>query len=190
MIMLSDELSKLRELHDAGELSDEEYSAAKAQLLKQPHSLQQSNRPDRDELGGMTPSTYATVLHLSHYGGLILPFAGFIIPIGMWLYAKDRNEFIDQHGRSSANFMISCFIYSVIYSVVMGVIYSVVIGSWYVAGILGSSFQPPPFAFPAFLFFLIPVIPFWMICVLLPIFAANAALKGQAYRYPLTLKIF
>ena len=104
--MLADELSKLRELHDAGELSDEEYSAAKAQLLKQPKALMQPKRPDSDGLGGMTPSTYATVLHLSHYGGLMLPFAGFVIPIGMWLYAKTGTATISVAGDNSKTLVL------------------------------------------------------------------------------------
>lgn len=179
--MLADELSKLRDLHDAGELSDEEYSAAKAQLLKQPKALIQSHRPDSNGLGGMTPSTYATVLHLSHYGGLMLPFAGFVIPIGMWLYAKDQNEFIDQHGRSLANFIVSYFIYSM----VVGLLYFAAIAGWFF-----YSFSSVPFFFSPFLFLLVPGIPFFIIWAIFPIFGAIAASKGQSYRYPLTLNLF
>jgi uncharacterized protein len=178
--MLADELSKLRELHDAGELSDDEYRAAKAQLLKQPKALMQPRHPDSNGLGGMTPSTYATVLHLSHYGGLMLPFAGFIIPIGMWLYAKDQNEFIDQHGRSSANFIVSYFIYSM----VIGALYFAAIAGW-----LFLQFSVPFFVSPFFLLF-IPGIPFFIIWAIFPIFGAIAASKGQPYRYPLTFNLF
>ncbi len=178
--MLADELSKLRELHDAGELSDEEYSAAKAQLLKQPKALTQLRRPDSNGLGGMTPSTYATILHLSHYGGLMLPFAGFVIPIGMWLYAREQNEFIDQHGRSSANFIVSYFIYSM----VLGILCFAAIAGW-----LSLQFSVPFFISPFFLFF-IPGIPFFIIWAIFPIFGAIAASKGQPYRYPLTLNLF
>ena len=83
--MLSDELAKLRVLHQQGELSDDEYTAAKAQLLNHPKALVAKDHPDIDDLGGMTPNTYAILLHLAHYAGYMVPFGGFIVPIGMWL---------------------------------------------------------------------------------------------------------
>ena len=56
--MLSDELAKLRNLHQQGELSDEEYTAAKAQLLNHPKALVAKDHPIVDYLYGMTPNTY------------------------------------------------------------------------------------------------------------------------------------
>ena len=178
--MLSDELAKLRVLHQQGELSDEEYTAAKAQLLNHPKALAAKDHPIVDDLYGMTPNTYAMTLHLAHYAGYIVPFAGFIVPIGMWLYAKDRNEFINEHGRSSANFIVSYSIYSTAwlmfcFAILQGVF----------IGYLSTSQ-----AFSSLFFLFIPTVLLGLIWVILPIFAAIAASKGQYYRYPFAFNLF
>ena len=177
--MLSDELAKLRDLHQQGELSDEEYTAAKAQLLNHPKALAAKDHPIVDYLYGMTPNTYAMILHLAHYAGYMVPFAGFIVPIGMWLYAKDRNEFIQEHGRSSANFIVSYFIYSIIWLAICLLL----------QGLFLNSLSMPRL-FSSFLFLFIPIVTLGLIWAILPIFAAIAASKGQHYRYPFALNLF
>ena len=178
--MLSDELAKLCDLHQLGELSDEEYTAAKAQLLNHPKALAAKDHPIVDYLYGMTPNTYAMTLHLAHYAGYMVPFAGFIVPIGMWLYAKDRNEFIQEHGRSSANFIVSYLIYSIIWLAICFLI---------LQGLFLNYFSMPRL-FSSFLFLFIPLVPLGLIWAILPIFAAIAASKGQHYRYPFALNLF
>ena len=178
--MLSDELAKLRVLHQQGELSDDEYTAAKARLLNQPKSLVAKDHPDIDDLGGMTPNTYAILLHLAHYAGYVVPFGGFIVPIGMWLYAKNRNEFIDEHGRSSANFIVSYSIYSTVWLVFCFAIFQGVFIRYL------STSQ----VFSALFFLFIPTVLLGLIWAILPIFAAIAASKGQYYRYPFAFKLF
>lgn len=182
--MLSDELAKLQALHQAGALSDHEYTAAKAQLLRQPQSQFQPDHPDRETLGGMTPNTYAMVLHLSHYAGYLVPFAGFIIPIGMWLYAKDQNNFIHEQGRSSANFILSYFIYYSVYGLIAIFFYFLIIQRF----IFHHSSEP--FLFPWLFILFIPMIPLIILDVISPIFGAIAASQGNSFRYPLTLTIF
>jgi uncharacterized protein len=159
--MLSEELGKLRELHDEGALSDEEYNAAKARLLGQSSFITESDNEKSSELLGMTPSTYAMVMHLSQYAAYVVPFAGLVIPIGLWLYAKDNNEFVNEHGRDLTNFMISCFIYGFV-----GFILCFVLVGFVLLSVLG------------------------LIILILPIVGAIAASKGESYRYPLTIKFF
>ncbi len=159
--MLSEELGKLRELHDEGALSDEEYNAAKARLLGQSSFITESDNEKSSELLGMTPSTYAMVMHLSQYAAYVVPFAGVIIPIGMWLYARDNNEFVNEHGRDLMNFLISCVIYGFV-----GFILCFVLIGFVLLAVLG------------------------LIILILPIFGAIAASKGESYRYPLTIKFF
>jgi uncharacterized Tic20 family protein len=177
--MLSDELAKLRDLHQQGELSDEEYTAAKAQLLNHPEALAAKDHPIVDYLYGMTPNTYAMTLHLAHYAGYMVPFAGFIVPIGMWLYAKDRNEFIHEHGRSSVNFIVSYFIYNIIWLAICLLL----------QGLFLNSLSMPRL-FSSFVFLFIPIVTLGLIWAILPIFAAIAASKGQYYRYPFSFKLF
>ncbi len=159
--MLSEELGKLRELHDEGALSDEEYEAAKARLLGQSSFITSSDHDKSSELLGMTPSTYAMAMHLSQYAAYVVPIAGVIVPIAMWLYARDHDEFVNEHGRDLMNFLISYAIYVV------------------VAFIL---------CFVAIGFVLLPIL--GLLGLILPIFGAIAASKGQSYRYPFTLKLF
>ena len=107
----------------------------------------------------------------------MVPFAGFIVPIGMWLYAKDRNEFIHEHGRSSANFIVSYFIYSIIWLAICLLL---------LQGLFLNSLSMPRL-FSSFLFLFIPIVTLGLI---LAIFAAIAASKGQHYRYPFALNLF
>jgi uncharacterized protein len=159
--MLSEELGKLKELHDEGALSDEEYEAAKARLLGQSSFITSSSHGKSSELLGMTPSTYAMAMHLSQYAAYILPLAGVIVPIAMWLYARDSDEFVNEHGRDLMIFLVSYAIYVV------------------VAFIL---------CFVAIGFVLLPIL--GLMGLILPIFGAIAASKGESYRYPMTLKLF
>jgi hypothetical protein len=159
--MLSEELGKLKELHDEGAISDTEYAAAKDRLLNKSNALASRDHPNTKDLFGMTPSTYATVMHLSQYATYIIPVAGGIIPIGMWLYGRDQNEFVNEHGQGLMNFLVSYFIYGII----AGILCFVVIG-----------------------FILLPIL--LLVTLILPIFGAIAASKSQNYRYPLTIKFF
>ena len=160
--MLSEELSKLKELHDEGAISDTEYAAAKDRLLNKSNALASPDHPNTKDLLGMTPSTYAMVMHLSQYATYIVPVAGGLIPIAMWVYGRDQNEFVNEHGQDLMNFFIS---YYVIYVTVAVVLCFVAIG-----------------------LILLPIL--ILTTLILPIFGAIAASKSQNYRYPLTIKFF
>ncbi len=159
--MLPEELDKLKALHDEGALSDTEYSAAKDRLLNKSNALASFDHPNTNDLLGMTPSTYATVMHLSQYATYLIPLAGGIIPIGMWLYGRDQNEFVNEHGKNLMNFLVSYFIYGTI----AGILCFVVVG-----------------------FVLLPIL--LLVTLILPIFGAIAASKSKSYQYPLTIKFF
>lgn len=79
----------------------------------------------------------------------------------VWLYARDQNEFVNEHGQDLINFIISCFVYGIIF----GILCFIGIG------------------------FILLVILF-LIALICPIFGAIAASKSQNYRYPLTIKFF
>ena len=48
------------------------------------------------------------------YLGYIIPFAGFIAPLVMWLIKKDESAYIDAHGKVVFNWIISAFIWGII----------------------------------------------------------------------------
>ncbi|WP_258807382.1 DUF4870 domain-containing protein [Pseudidiomarina sp. CB1] len=64
--------------------------------------------PSKDE------RTFAMLLHLSQFLGYIIPFAGFIAPLVMWLIKKDESAYIDAHGKVVFNWIISAFIWGII----------------------------------------------------------------------------
>ena len=57
---------------------------------------------------------YAMFLHLSSLAGYLVPYAGLIVPVALWLAKKDESPGIDQHGRAVVNATISYLIYSTV----------------------------------------------------------------------------
>lgn len=66
---------------------------------------------------GMPLKTYCMLIHLSQLSSIVIPGLGFIMPIIMWVANKDKHERIDQHGKATINWIISCVIYSFICTV-------------------------------------------------------------------------
>lgn len=55
--------------------------------------------------------TYAMLLHLSQFTGYLIPFAGLLVPLVMWLMKKDTNPYIDAHGKVVFNWILSALIW-------------------------------------------------------------------------------
>jgi uncharacterized Tic20 family protein len=102
----------------------------------------------------------AVAAHLSTFAGLIVPFGSVIGPLAVWLTRRDRDPFIDDAGREALNFGISIAIYGVV----------ALVGALMLVGI------------PV----LIAGVVAWVVLASL---AAVKASQGQAYRYPLTLRL-
>jgi len=79
---------------------------------------------NREEYWGMPLNTYCMLIHLSQLSSIVIPGLGFILPIVMWATNKDKNVAIDNHGKTTVNWLISLFIYSI----VCGVLVFLVIG--------------------------------------------------------------
>ncbi len=103
--------------------------------------------------------TYATFVHLSWLGGLMigLPAAG---PLVMWLIKKNDSPFVDDHGREATNFQISMLIYFV------GALLLSMVG-------IGIP--------------LVPVI--WVFTVIASIIGAVNAHRGRYFRYPVCIRL-
>ena len=104
--------------------------------------------------------TTAMAAHLSTFAGLIVPFGSVIGPLAVWLTRRDRDPFIDQAGREALNFGISIAIYGAV----------LLVAALLLVGIP----------------FLIIGVVAWVVLASL---AAVKASQGQAYRYPLTLRL-
>ena len=104
--------------------------------------------------------TTAVAAHLSTFAGLIVPFGSVIGPLAVWLTRRDRDPFIDQAGREALNFGITIAIYGSLVLVAALMLIGIPV---LIAGVVA-----------------------WVVLASL---AAVKASQGQAYRYPLTLRL-
>ena len=102
----------------------------------------------------------AVLLHLSSFAGILVPYAGFVAPIIIWLVYKE-SDFVNRQGFIFFNGLISY----TIYGIVSGVLCLILIG------------------FP--LLFAVFILAIWG-----PIRAALAARDGGFREYPLAIKFF
>jgi uncharacterized protein len=102
----------------------------------------------------------AVAAHLSTFAGLVIPFGSVIGPLTVWLTRRDRDPFIDQAGREALNFGISIALYGAV----------VLVTALMLVGIP----------------LLIVGVVAWVVLASL---AAVKASQGQAYRYPLTMRL-
>lgn len=178
---VEDELEKLKKLHDAGTITDEQYENAKAKLLaEEPDARDIDRRDDRDEGreddreerrprrrrdDRLSPAQeeretrqWALFLHLSMLAGHVVPGGGIVAPILIWQLKKDELPELDPHGKNAANWIISSIIYALIciplIFVVVGIPMLIVLGA---------------------------------LSVVFPIIAAVKANEGQVWRYPMTI---
>jgi uncharacterized protein len=166
---LSDELFKLQELHAAGTLSNEEFSEAKAALIKTSLSIAttdinhqepaQSKPPQPNQAINLEPNQWAVLLHLSLLISLFVPFSGLIISVLIWQLKKDEIPQLNTHARNILNWEISLLIYAIVSSVLIPFL----IGIPLVAALIGCK-------------------------IAFSIIAGIKANNGQVWQYPLAIR--
>ncbi len=57
--------------------------------------------------------TVASFIHLSTFSKYFFPFGNFIFPLIFWT-AKQKDPFVDHHGKQALNFQISIFLYFIL----------------------------------------------------------------------------
>ena len=102
-----DKLEKLKKLLDEGAISQAEYEAEKLDVLSETEGRS-------SQFWGMREEEYCMFMHLSQFLGFVVPFAGLIMPIVMWMSAKDYSNTVDNHGRIIINWIVSFIIYFII----------------------------------------------------------------------------
>ncbi len=117
------------------------------------------NTSDEKAYWGMTLKDYITLMHFSQLLGIIVPYAGLVLPLVMWLDGKQKHELIDIHGKNIVNWMISLMIYTVASIFLMLI-------------------------FVGFITFFAAVI----LAIVFPIIGGLKASKGEVWEYPLTIK--
>ena len=98
-------------------------------------------------------------LHLSQLLGLVVPFAGLIVPIVLWQTQKDKTPALNAHGKMVTNWIISSLIYTVVSIPLM-------------------------FVLVGFLTFLAVVV----MSIVFPIIGGIKANNDELWEYPLTIK--
>lgn len=115
-----DDLKKLDELRKNGAITEEEYQREKNRILNQTYL------PSTEKMyWGMTENSYIALMHVAQFGGYIIPFLGFILPVIMWLNSKDQNTNIDRHGKNIVNFILSWLLYALVAGILSFVLVSI-----------------------------------------------------------------
>ncbi len=136
--MKYEDLKILDELKEKGSITEEEYQREKAKLLNENDNS--SGYANKNPLYGLSENTYLMLMHLSQFAGVILPVAGFVVPIIMWVTNKDYNATVDSHGKNIINFMISYAIYAAILCItVIGIPLAIIVGLLYIIFVILAS---------------------------------------------------
>lgn len=160
---LADEIRKLDELRQSGALSEEEYARAKARVIDGGAAPLESASPsarepaERAEVERQTRQ-WGMLLHLSLLAGFLLPIAGLIVPVVIWVLKKDELPGVDVHGKNALNWIIS----AIIYGVASGILIIVVIGV------------------PLLLILAV-------LSIVFPIIASLKANNGEYWKYPMSI---
>ena len=104
--------------------------------------------------------TWGMLAHLSTLVGLIVPFGSVLGPLVVWLIKKDTMPFAAEQGKEALNFNITVLI-----AFIVSAILTIVLIGFLLMLVVGLA---------------------WLV---LSILAALAANKGEAYRYPMTLRL-
>ncbi|RKS53359.1 hypothetical protein BC962_1609 [Gillisia mitskevichiae] len=144
-----------------------------------------SSQPDK---------TVAAFVHLSTFSKYLFPFGNFIFPLILWT-AKQKDPFVDHHGKQALNFQISMFLYFILLVCIgiAGVVFwgvhfnlddPFIISENYI-----STGHPHNlislFVFAAILGFLL--LGLFVLDIVAVILATIKASEGQLYKYPLTI---
>ncbi|MFK7909159.1 MAG: DUF4870 domain-containing protein [Akkermansiaceae bacterium] len=116
-----------------------------------------------------TPDPFATTQDDRTMGMLVHLLAlltGFIGPLILWLVKKDQSRFIDHHGKESLNFMITCFL----------------------ASLIGLAFAVITLGFGMILVFPLFIL-IWVCSLIFEIMACIAANRGEWHRIPMTIRL-
>lgn len=124
--------------------------------------MEEHTASDRDhEAGDSETRNWAMVLHLSLLSGLVVPLAGLIVPIVIYVVKKDALPGLVPHGHVVFNWMISAILYGIV-SVLL-----ILVG----IGVL-----------------LLVVLA--IVSIIFPIIGGVKATEGEVWPYPLSIPVF
>lgn len=121
-------------------------------------------RQPTSAMTGVASPDERSMATLAHVLGI---FASFLGPLVIYLVRRDDSPFVRAHAAEALNFSISMAIYAIVLGVAGALLLIVVVGVVFLL--------------------LLPVL--GIAAVVLHIVAAMAANRGEAYRYPLTIRL-
>ncbi len=104
--------------------------------------------------------TWALFAHLSALSGLIIPFGSILGPLIVWLVKKEEMPFVNDQGKEAINFNITV----ALAGIVSAVLTLILIG----------------------FLLLLALFIYWIVMTIIAGIKAN---EGEAYRYPITLRL-
>lgn len=117
---------------------------------------------DLDTLGSDKElRTWTIILHLSVLSGLVVPMAGLIVPVVIYLLKKEQMPELTPHAHVVFNWLISAIIYAVVSFILMVIGIGVLM-----LGVLA------------------------ILSLIFPIIGAIKASEGTVWPYPLSIKFF
>ena len=159
-----EDLERLNSLREKGAITEDEFQREKKRILDNAEKAQTVNEPSFvpavKRFWGMDERSYCAMMHVAQFAGIVLPLAGFVLPIVMWQMEKDNSENVNKHGKMIVNWMISLVVWSIIASVLI------------------------------FLFVGVPlIIALLILNLVFVVKGAIAANKGEFFKYPMTLNV-
>ena len=109
---------------------------------------------------------WALFAHLSALGGAVVGGLSFIGPLIIYLVKKDEHPFIADQAREALNFNLSALLYFVVAGIATFVLVFVLVGLLLIPVLFGMMIG-------------------WLVLVIIAAVRAN---RGEAYRYPLTIR--
>lgn len=125
------------------------------------HINSETPSPTSGQPADKDTNTWAIIMHLSLLAGFLIPFAGLIAPLAIYLIKKNDLPGLVPHGHVVFNWIISVIIYAVV-----GVVLTIVLIGVPILIALG------------------------IISIIFPIVGAIKASDGMVWRYPLSIEIF
>ncbi|MBW4542813.1 MAG: DUF4870 domain-containing protein [Myxacorys chilensis ATA2-1-KO14] len=118
---------------------------------------------------------------------LFLPFVTLLLPLIVWRSGRDRHPFIDQQGREAMNFLLSMTLYGIAAGVLSAFLFFATCSVIIYTSANTTNTSENMLMWIGYTF-LIGVALFVVFQVVITIFAAIKASKGQSYRYPFSLR--
>ncbi|HCI49188.1 MAG: hypothetical protein A2977_02790 [Alphaproteobacteria bacterium RIFCSPLOWO2_01_FULL_45_8] len=142
-------------------------------------------------------SFWAMLCHLSGLIGFIfVPVLGSLLfPLIVWSFKKDTSPLVANNGRSIINFVLSLWLYTLIFSLAMVLLWAVIAPTFFsLYGFLGlehfRSYFVASGGIALFSLMMVAVFGafFWLWQGILMLYASIKAANGEVYHYPFTIQ--